>query len=384
MIALPLRRVVLALVSVCVVMALALAFLAMTGQPASSAGKASPKKYVTGWLPYWNTREATASVVNGRRVFQDASPFVFDADSATRITLKTGRDEWRQMRTSLRSAGVPIIATVATDLSADQFARIVNDPQRRAAHAQALAAVVDRFNLDGLDLDYESINFGSTSARSTVRKKYPALLRDLDSRLNRRGAVTSVTVASRTSASDPNWRVFNYPALGREADRVRIMTYDFHWSGGPAGPIAPKYWVKDVAAYASRVIAPRKISLGMPAYGRDWFVETVSGKCPSSARSTVSRTTKQMVAFAKVVGKTPRWRAQATSQRFSYVQRYSSGGLTCRAKRVVWFDNSRSLKAKAPLVDRYGLRGIAIWALGGEGAGTWPTLAEYGRTLAKR
>ena len=95
MIALPLRRVVLALVSVCVVMALALAFLAMTGQPASSAGKASPKKYVTGWLPYWNTREATASVVNGRRVFQDASPFVFDADSATRITLKTGRDEWR-------------------------------------------------------------------------------------------------------------------------------------------------------------------------------------------------------------------------------------------------------------------------------------------------
>ena len=136
-------------------MALALAFLAMTGQPASSAGKASPKKYVTGWLPYWNTREATASVVNGRRVFQDASPFVFDADSATRITLKTGRDEWRQMRTSLRSAGVPIIATVATDLSADQFARIVNDPQRRAAHAQALAAVVDRFNLDGLDLDLE-------------------------------------------------------------------------------------------------------------------------------------------------------------------------------------------------------------------------------------
>ncbi len=384
MITFPLRRAVLPLVTVVVVLALALAFLATTGHPAHAADQVAPKKYVTGWLPYWNTKRATTSVVNSANVFQDASPFVFDADSTTRITLKADRDEWRQMRASLRSAGVPIIATVATDLSADQFAWIVKDRQRRAAHARALAEVVDRFNLDGLDLDYESINFGSSSARTTVRNKYPALLRDLDDRLNRMGAVTSVTVAARTAASDANWRVFDYPALGRQADRVRIMTYDFHWSGGKSGPIAPKHWVKDVASYASRAIAPPKISLGMPAYGRDWFVKTVSGTCPSSARSTVSRTAGQMGAFAQRIGKTPQWREKATSQRFTYTRTYSSGGLTCRAKRVAWFDDARSLKAKSPLVDRYGLRGIAIWAVGGEGAGTWPTLTEYGRSLAKR
>jgi len=383
LIAFALRRAALPLLTLFIVVAIAFGYLATGGRPAHAADQANPQKYVTGWLPYWNTKQATASVVNGARVFQDASPFVFDADSTTRITLKADRDEWRQMRTSLRSAGLPIIATVATDLSADQFAWILRDPQRRAAHARALADVVDRFNLDGLDLDYESINFGSSSARTTVRNKYPTLLRDLDDRLNRMGAVTSVTVAARTAGSDPNWRVFDYPALGRQADRVRIMTYDFHWSGGPAGPIAPRHWVKDVAAYASRAIAPRKISLGMPAYGRDWFVRTVSGTCPSSARSTVSRTTRQMNAFARKIGETPRWREQATSQRFTYVRTYSSGGLTCRAKRVVWFDDARSLKAKTPLVDSYGLRGIAIWAVGGEGAGTWPTLTEYGRTLAK-
>lgn len=371
-------------VAVVIVLALALAFAATMERPAHSGEKVAPKKYVTGWLPYWNTKMATASVVNNANVFQDASPFVFDANSTTGIRLKADRDEWRQMRKSLRSAGVPIIATVATDLSADQFAWILRDQQRRAAHARALADVVDRFNLDGLDLDYESINFGSSSARTTVRNKYPALLRDLDDRLNRMGALTSVTVAARTAASDPNWRVFDYAALGRQADRVRIMTYDFHWSGGKPGPIAPKHWVRDVASYASRAIAPRKISLGMPAYGRDWFVKTVSGTCPSSARSTVSRTTRQMGAFAKKIGKTPRWREKATSQRFTYVRTYSSGGLKCRAKRVVWFDDARSLKAKTPLVDRYGLRGVAIWAVGGEGAGTWPTLTEYGRTLAKR
>ena len=52
-----------------------------------------------------------------------------------------------------------------------------------------------------------------------------------------------MTVASRISAKDPNWWVYDYKALGLQADRVRIMTYDYSWSGGPAGPIAPKWWV---------------------------------------------------------------------------------------------------------------------------------------------
>ncbi len=371
---------VLVLVLTCSV---ALTAVVALGQPARSAGQTQPKKYVTGWLPYWSTKAATASVVDNTSVFQDASPFVFDANSTTGIALKADAGEWRQMRHKLRAAGVAIIPTVATDLTADQFAWIIRNKQRRGAHARALARLVDRFNLDGLDLDYESINFGSSSARATVRRFYPALIRDLDDRLNRMGAVTSVTVAARTGASDPNWRVFDYAPLGRQADRVRIMTYDFHWSGGSPGPIAPKWWVNDVASYAAQAIAPRKVSLGMPAYGRDWFVKTVSGTCPSSARATKSRTTRQMNAFARSIGKTPHWREKASSQRFTYVKTYSSGGLTCRAKRVVWFDDARSLRAKAPLVDRHALRGIAIWALGNEGAGTWPSLTDYGRTLAK-
>ena len=119
------------------------------------------------------------------------------------------------MRRSLNGAGVANIPTVATDLTADQFARILKNRDRRIAHARALVNVVDRYNLDGIDLDYESINFGSTSAKSTVRRYYPTLLAELNARLDRIGAVTSVTVAARTSTTDPNWWVFNYPALGR-------------------------------------------------------------------------------------------------------------------------------------------------------------------------
>ncbi len=129
---------------------------------AGAADPPPPKKFVTGWLPYWNTAAATKSVVDNANVFQDASPFVFDANSRTDIALTANADEWRHMRRALRGAGIANIPTVATELTADQFAWIIKNPDRRAAHARALAKVVDRYNLDGIDLDYESINFGSS------------------------------------------------------------------------------------------------------------------------------------------------------------------------------------------------------------------------------
>ena len=45
-------------------------------------------------------------------------------------------------------------------------------------------------------------------------------------------------------------------------------------------------------------------------------------------------------------------------------------------------DGAQRSHAPGTLVDKYGLRGIAIWALGNEGSRAWPRLKEYGRALA--
>jgi spore germination protein len=120
----------------------------------------------------------------------------------------------------------------------------------------------------------------------------------------------------------------------------------------------------------------------MPAYGRDWFGKTLAGSCPAVAKETVSRTTAAMEAFAASKGITPQWRDRATSKTFTYTRTYSANGKWCRAERVVWYDDAASLAAKVPLVEAYGLRGIALWALGNEGRGSWTTLKEYGGQLA--
>ena len=79
--------------------------------------------------------------------------------------------------------------------------------------------LVDQYNLDGIDLDYESINFGSRQTRPPSGE-VPAARRDPRCAVESRGATTSVTVASRTSAKT---RTGGSSTTQRwsEADRVR-------------------------------------------------------------------------------------------------------------------------------------------------------------------
>ncbi|HVQ88329.1 MAG TPA: glycosyl hydrolase family 18 protein [Actinomycetes bacterium] len=354
-------------------------------EPGTSEQKVvSSRPYVTGWLPYWMPDTATNSVVANADTFDDASPFVFDVQSATNIGLQISAAQWQTMRTRLRDAGVDIIPTMSTSLSADQFASLLSSRTRRTAHVDALVKLATRYDVDGLDLDYESINFGSSAAKQTVRTMYPVLVKELQARLAAKGMILSVTVASRTSVSDPNWFVYDYAALGAVADRIRIMTYDFHWSGGTPGPIAPKWWINKVLTFAVTQIDPSKISFGLPSYGRDWYAGTVSGNCPSVARNTISRSSRDMRAFAAARGIVPRWSERGTSRTFTYVQKYSVSGVTCRAKREVWFDDARSVAEKLPLVETHQIRGVAMWALGYETPLMWDKLREYGQAIAPR
>src|SRR5262245_42640514 len=71
----------------------ALVAAGLVPQGAAKAGsQVQPKRYVTGWLPYWNPDAATKSVKDNAGVFDDASPFVFNTISTRRIDLELSTD----------------------------------------------------------------------------------------------------------------------------------------------------------------------------------------------------------------------------------------------------------------------------------------------------
>lgn len=365
-------------------MAVVLAAGLLAGAPAAQAADGDsgtqPRRFVTGWLPYWSPTSSVASVVGHADVFDEASPFWFTATSASEVRLVSSASGLTSAVAAVEAAGVPVVPTVTSSMDAASFAALLSNRTRRAAHVAALVDVARQYGVAGLDLDYESINFGGTSAaKDRIRAKYPVLVDELERALQRKGRLLSVTVPARRSDSDPNWWVYDYARLGAQADRLRLMTYDYSWSGGPAGPIAPVWWVDDVVRYAASRVDPLKISIGVPVYGREWFVKAVSGTCPSAALASVSRTTAQMQAFAAARGITPRWDRASASRTFVYKQRFSSGSQACVAKRRVWFDDARSLRAKLRLVAKHQVRGVALWALGNETPAYWRRAAAFGQ-----
>jgi spore germination protein YaaH len=276
---------------------------------------------------------------------------------------------------TLQAAGLRVYVTVTDqDFTAASMAALLTDRDRRKALVGSLATTAAEIGADGVDIDFEHMNFGSAADKATVKRWFPVFLRQLDSRLERTMRRLTVTVPARTGRRDPSWSVFGYAAIAAEVDRARVMTYDFHTRSSEPGPIAPLDWVADVARYAGATFG-RKASLGMPAYGYNWAVRTLVGPCSGIAVQNTSGSTRDFVALAQLRGASVEYRPDVAGYTYTYV--YDDPSSDCQTKRRVWFEDVRSVRAKLPLLRRYGLGSIAIWQLGGERSATWRVLRDY-------
>ena len=50
------------------------------------------------------------------------------------------------------------------------------------------------------------------------------------------------------------------------------MSYGMAWAGSAPGPVSPRSWLEGIYDYATKVMDPDKIFLGMPAYGWNWQI----------------------------------------------------------------------------------------------------------------
>ena len=158
-----------------------------------------------------------------------------------------------------------------------------------------------------------------------------------------------------------------------------IMGYDYRGAGSPTAgsidPLAgPTYDLTDtVDAYLART-TPGKIILGVPYYGRAWSTSGTGLNAPTLAPSShngysVASTYAQAVALAAAHGR--RYDGLEQSPWTTYSVAPCSG---CpKVTRELYYDDAASLGQRYDMINRKGLRGAGIWALGYDG--TRPELA---------
>ena len=72
------------------------------------------------------------------------------------------------------------------------------------------------------------------------------------------------------SVGGENWCV--YADLDAYCDSVSIMSYGMAWAGSAPGPVSPRDWLEGIYDYASSVMDPQKIFMGLPGYGWNWQI----------------------------------------------------------------------------------------------------------------
>lgn len=383
-----------------------------------SPAQAEGTKIVTGWMPYWRTSPANPQGVNSAVAIADiaseVSPFWYSAvpGGPNGVTVKfnpaftnaTSNAAWSMQQ--LRAAGLSVLPAIADGSGKGRMASVLADPAKRAGHISDLVALVTSQGYDGIDLDYETFAFSDGRASwSATQPNWTAFVNELSAALHAQGRLLSVTIPPPCNTASAcggtnGYFVYNLPGIAQSADRIRIMTYDFHV--GSAGPIAPLPWVTTVMNHAVSVAPAGKLSVGIPSYGRVWTKRSSSGKyllngnCPSSGSvytqltKSSSFTANDMPTQLAAVGvdlATVQFDAVSQESTVSYDKPVtwtdaSGAQQTCTAQRVAWWVGSQGALARTQLVGQLGLHSAAFWTIGGEDTQTWPAIRGYVQQLA--
>jgi spore germination protein len=231
------------------------------------------------WIAPWDPASLASIQVNGAAL-SESNPVWYEWKNDA--TIVAG---WNAENPTLRAAmtGSLLMPTVQ-NLVNDSFngtvaATMLSTAATRDAHAEAIAQLVVAKAFDGIDIDYESVP-------TAQRANFTAFITTLSQKLHAANKKLSVTVYAKTSDKE-NWTgpgCQDWVALGPLADSIKLMAYDYSWSGSTAGAITPLDWLDRVTAYAESVITPEKIIVGLPFYGFDWV--GTAGKTVTYASAT--------------------------------------------------------------------------------------------------
>jgi spore germination protein YaaH len=341
-------------------LAVVLAVLSTAGaQPAQAA---TLHRSVSLWMPYWQFSAAYSSALANASVIGTASPFWYAISGDSTLVSHPGAGD-RAVINGLHAKGIKVVPTVTESQDLPHFVQMLESDERRTAHLRTLVNLVRSRSYDGLELDYEHFVSNPTHNAALAQRAatgYTRLVEGVCWTLHRLNKTCTVAVLARTSDAQPEdcgwctW-IFDYRAIGAAADRVRVMAYEQHGAFSTAGPISSIAWVRSIIGYAGQTMPPRKVELGLPAFGFDWS--------RSGTRSVTSRAALALAARYKAV---LHWDATVREYTFAY----TVSGVQHR----VWFEERVAGQQRASLAKWAGFAGTAFWAGGGEDLGLWPRL----------
>ena len=316
-----------------------------------------PGTLVVASLPFWNLSAGETVLAANPGTFNEVSPWIYGlarngqiVPQAPEVAAQTAAG-----MAQLRELGIPVVPSIANRTNGqwayEPLADILHERTAMTRHIHDIVALVQRQNYDGIDIDYEDLP-------ASDRQAFTTFVTDLATALHDKGKILTVAVFAKTSDAGEDQRNAgqDYAAIGAAADEVRLMAYDYHWSGSTAGSVAPLPWVRDVLTYAKSQIPPEKIVLGIALSGYDWVGDQA-----------------EVVTWIQCYGRAQKYHATTEWDRLSQSPSFKYTDEQGR-QHEVWFENADSMAFKLQAAKAAGIRGVYLWMISSEDDRSWATL----------
>ncbi|XP_049826280.1 acidic mammalian chitinase-like [Aethina tumida] len=241
------------------------------------------------------------------------------------------------------------------------FLSVATDPVKRANMAKSAIEFMQKYNYDGIDVDWEY---------PYDKENYVNLLRELKQEFEPHGYLLTVAVAAI-----PTDAAYDVPSMTEVLDIINVMTYDFHgaWAGFTAQN-SPLYssssegqWQADnlncnssITHWILEGAQPEKLTIGIAFYGKSFILSDPNNYglgAPSSGPTEGGEYTQNI----------------GTLGYNEICEFHSSGEILWDDEQQVpylhdgevWvgFDNPKSVALKAQYAIDNKLAGVMIWSI---------------------
>lgn len=390
-------------VSAALAVALLASFLALP-QPAKAA-----ELEVSGWIPYWATSAGVKEATKNIRLLDEVNPFAYSVTSTGALsdTLNIENSNWRKLEKLAESRDVRFIPTIMwSDRAAME--QVLNNPQLRSAHVDAIVKEITDQGFDGVDIDYENKSAETRVGFSAFLKELSEELKDEDEDLMLQCTIEARMPLSARYAGTPPANIEyanDLRAINRVCDTVRIMTYDQQTAdvelqrehyGTPYAPVSDVEWTRKVIEYMGDDIDMDKIVIGIPTYGRKYqlmpntsgtgfdythlgaFIPSWAEKEAKKYKIKAGRNVSGEAYFTYVpkdthpdlpnqkelASEAPRGSATYEQAWKGALELAKDEGRQSPIVFVTWSD-ATAIKQKVELAEDLGVRGVAIFSIGG-------------------
>jgi chitinase len=279
-----------------------------------------------------------------------------------------------------QNPSLKILVSVGGWLWSGNFSDAVLTPQSRKAFIDSAVAFVERYNLDGLDIDWEYPGLaGATNHfRPEDKQNYTAVLKELRARFNQeQKKLHRQLYLSVATGSDTDFLGHTEMAkVAKYVDTINLMCYDYYEPGSEpttganaplfTNPRDPKHVSanESVKDYEQAGVPASKIVLGVPFYGHEW------GQVPAQNHGLFQPGKPIPNAFAKYANITATM-LQPGSGFTRYWDTDSAVPYLYNPTSQIFlsYDDTQSMALKAQYALDHHLAGIMFWDYSGDPSG---------------